>query len=124
MVDHKKVSLDILRWLVLPVLLVIATSGFVAAQSGFPRTENALIADYQVEQIQYRLDPDNPAAFSSVSFNLRGPADQASIGLDDSAGSVEWAACRPGLESDFICDLRGLSIPVDQAVKVHISASY
>lgn len=120
----RKFSLDLLRWLVLPVLLVIATSGFGAAQSGLANSENALIADYRVDQIQYRLDPNNPTTFASVSFNLRGPADQVSVGLGDQAGEVHWTACHPGFNADFNCDLTTLTFPVDQAVEIHISASY
>lgn len=124
MVGYRKVSFELLRWLVLPVLLVIGTSGFIAAQSDLANSENALIADYRVDQIQYRLDPDNPTTFASVSFNLRGPADQVAVGLGDSTGEVQWADCRLGTASEYICDLRTLSLPVGQAVEIHVSATY
>jgi len=124
MVKVQKLSNVFLRWLMLPLLLVIGTSGFAAAHSGVFRADGGLIADDPAGQIRYQLNPLDPTTFESVSFTLRGPADQVYVGLGNGIESVEWVPCSLGSQAEYQCDLRPLSLSLSEAVEIQISTSY
>lgn len=123
MEDPQKLTLDLVHLLILPLVLLMATSGSHAVQSRQASLDQGLFTDHRVEHIQYRLDPDNPNNFASASFKLGGSDDQVYLGLGDRLGFVEWVPCRSGNGGEYRCDLQAASIQVAQAVEVHISSS-
>ena len=124
MIKVQKLAIVFLRWLMLPLLLVIGTSGFAAAHSGVFGAGGGLFADHPAEQIRYQLNPVDPTTFESVSFTLRGPADQVYVGLGNGIESVEWVSCSSGTPAEYHCDLRPLSLSLSEAVEIQISTSY
>ncbi len=96
MTKQKRTKLSILSLISLSLVIAAATYGFAEASTipsaGILSVDYGVKSAYQVSQVSYTLDVDNPAAFTAVDFDIdqSGVAVMAGVSIAEK-GQVIWA---------------------------------
>lgn len=94
------------RLLAVAILAALAVAAFGFAASNTVNDSKAgdgsgTVSGYTVSNIDYNLDPSNPANIDSVEFDLDAAAEDVYVSHD---GGTTWTACNPGAGNHFTCD--------------------
>jgi len=110
---------------VVALLLVVsaATFGFAAANdvpAGVAGEGVGVISGYEVTNVVYTLDSNDPTQFLRVTFTLDANASDVYAGIGG-GGNIFWTSCT-GATVNFSCELAGSSVSVADANALHVSS--